>query len=123
MEIEIKVSSFGESINEVTLSKWLKKDGDIVQQDEILCEIESEKATNELPAEKAGKLKIIAPEGSVLKIGDVICKIDTSVEVAEQSPTEKPEEKSGKPEEGSGSEGLRTPSEKPEVLKEEKKIE
>ncbi len=77
MQIEIKVPSFGESINEVTLSKWLKKDGDIVQRDEIICEIESEKATNEMPAEQAGQLKIVVAEGSVLKIGDVICTIDT----------------------------------------------
>jgi len=81
MEIEIKVPSFGESINEVTLSKWLKKDGDLVQIDESICELESEKATNELPAEKSGKLKIIATEGSVLKIGDVLGTLDTSVEV------------------------------------------
>jgi 2-oxoglutarate dehydrogenase E2 component (dihydrolipoamide succinyltransferase) len=84
MEIEIKVPSFGESINEVTLSKWLKKDGDPVQQDEIICEIESEKATNEMPAEKAGRLKIVAVEGSVLKIGDVICTIDTSIGVEKE---------------------------------------
>ncbi|MEO5673429.1 MAG: 2-oxoglutarate dehydrogenase complex dihydrolipoyllysine-residue succinyltransferase [Chitinophagales bacterium] len=82
MEIQIKVPSFGESINEVTLSKWLKKDGDSIEQDEIICEIESEKATNEMPAEQAGKLKIVAPEGSVLKIGDVICSIDTDIQVA-----------------------------------------
>ncbi|MFI5135629.1 MAG: 2-oxoglutarate dehydrogenase complex dihydrolipoyllysine-residue succinyltransferase [Chitinophagales bacterium] len=81
MEIEIKIPSFGESINEVTLSKWLKKDGDLVQIDESICEIESEKATNELPAEKSGKLHIIAAEGSVLKIGDLLGMIDTSVEV------------------------------------------
>ncbi len=80
MEIEIKVPSFGESINEVTLSKWVKKDGDHVEQDEIICEIESEKATNEMPAEQGGRLKIIATEGSVLKIGEVICTIDTTAE-------------------------------------------
>ncbi|MCY7409688.1 MAG: 2-oxoglutarate dehydrogenase complex dihydrolipoyllysine-residue succinyltransferase [Chitinophagales bacterium] len=78
MEIEIKVPSFGESINEVTLSKWLKKDGDIVQIDESICELDSEKATNELPAEQGGKLKIIAAENSVLKIGELLCTIDTS---------------------------------------------
>lgn len=95
MEVEIKIPSFGESINEVTLSRWLKKDGDLVQIDEILCEIDSEKATNELPAEKAGKLKIIIPEGSVLKIGDIIGKIDTSVEAEKESEavSEKPEVK------------------------------
>ncbi|HYV94481.1 MAG TPA: 2-oxoglutarate dehydrogenase complex dihydrolipoyllysine-residue succinyltransferase [Chitinophagales bacterium] len=94
MEIEIKVPSFGESINEVTLSKWLKKDGDLVQQDEIICEIESEKATNEMPAEKGGKLKIVAAEGSVLKIGDIMCTIDTSAEVpSEESKAPAKEEK------------------------------
>ncbi len=79
MEIEMKVPTVGESINEVTLAKWLKKDGDVVQQDEMLCELESEKATFELAAEKAGKIKILVQEGSVLKIGDVVCKIDTAV--------------------------------------------
>lgn len=79
MILEIKVPTVGESITEVTLAKWLKKDGDLVQQDEMLCELESDKATFELNAEKAGKLKVIATEGSTLKIGDVVCSIDTSV--------------------------------------------
>ena len=82
MIVEIKVPTVGESINEVTLAKWLKADGDIVEQDELLCELESEKATFELPAEKAGKLKIGVPEKSTLKMGDVIGTIDTSVEVS-----------------------------------------
>ncbi len=76
MVIEIKVPTVGESISEVTIAKWLKKDGDYVQQDEVLCEMESEKATFELNAEKAGVLKISAPEGATLKIGDVACTID-----------------------------------------------
>jgi len=88
MEIEIRIPSFGESINEVTLSKWLKNDGDVVQIDESIAEIESEKATNELPAEKSGKLHIIAAEGSILKISDLLGTIDTSVAVAEKK-TEK----------------------------------
>ncbi len=54
MIIEIKVPTVGESISEVTIAKWLKKDGDIVKQDEVLCEMESEKATFELNAEKPG---------------------------------------------------------------------
>ena len=73
MNLEIKVPTVGESINEVTLAKWLKKDGDLVQQDEMLCELESDKATFELNAEKAGKLKIVAAEKSVLKIGYIVC--------------------------------------------------
>ena len=79
MVIEIKVPTVGESISEVTIAKWLKKDGDYVQQDEVLCEMESEKATFELNAEKAGVLKIApaATEGATLKIGDVACTIDT----------------------------------------------
>jgi 2-oxoglutarate dehydrogenase E2 component (dihydrolipoamide succinyltransferase) len=77
MAIEIKVPTVGESISEVTIAKWLKKDGDYVQQDEVICEMESEKATFELNAEKAGLLKILAPEGATLKVGDVACSIDT----------------------------------------------
>lgn len=77
MAIEIKVPTVGESISEVTIAKWLKKDGDYVQQDEVICEMESEKATFELNAEKAGVLKILAPEGATLKVGDVACSIDT----------------------------------------------
>jgi 2-oxoglutarate dehydrogenase E2 component (dihydrolipoamide succinyltransferase) len=79
MVIEIKVPTVGESISEVTIAKWLKKDGDYVQQDEVLCEMESEKATFELNAEKAGVLKIAAAaqDGATLKIGDVACTIDT----------------------------------------------
>lgn len=77
MAIEIKVPTVGESISEVTIAKWLKKDGDYVQQDEVICEMESEKATFELNAEKAGVLRIAAPEGATLKIGDVACTIDT----------------------------------------------
>jgi 2-oxoglutarate dehydrogenase E2 component (dihydrolipoamide succinyltransferase) len=77
MAIEIKVPTVGESISEVTIAKWLKKDGDYVQQDEVICELESEKATFELNAEKAGILRIAAPEGATLKVGDVACTIDT----------------------------------------------
>ncbi|MBA3828471.1 MAG: 2-oxoglutarate dehydrogenase complex dihydrolipoyllysine-residue succinyltransferase [Taibaiella sp.] len=74
--IEIKVPTVGESISEVTLVKWLKKDGDYVNRDELLCELESEKATFELNAEQAGILHIVAQENATLAIGDVACKID-----------------------------------------------
>jgi 2-oxoglutarate dehydrogenase E2 component (dihydrolipoamide succinyltransferase) len=74
--IDIKVPTVGESISEVTLVKWLKKDGDYVERDELLCELESEKATFELNAEQAGVLQIVAQEGATLAIGDTACKID-----------------------------------------------
>jgi 2-oxoglutarate dehydrogenase complex dihydrolipoamide succinyltransferase (E2 component) len=74
--IEIKVPTVGESISEVTLVKWLKKEGEWVERDELICELESEKATFELNAEQAGVLHIVAEEGATLNIGDVACKID-----------------------------------------------
>lgn len=74
--IDIKVPTVGESISEVTLVKWVKKEGDYVNRDEILCELESEKATFELNAEQAGTLHIVAQEGATLNIGDLACKID-----------------------------------------------
>ncbi len=74
--IDIKVPTVGESISEVTLVKWLKKEGDYVNRDEVLCELESEKATFELNAEQAGILHIVAQEGATLNIGDVACTID-----------------------------------------------
>jgi len=74
--IEIKVPTVGESISEVSLAKWLKKDGEWVERDEVLAEMESEKATFEINAEQAGILNIIVKEGETLAIGDVVCKID-----------------------------------------------
>ncbi len=74
--IEIKVPTVGESISEVTLVKWLKKEGDYANRDEVLCELESEKATFELTAELAGTLHIVGEEGATLKIGDIACTID-----------------------------------------------
>jgi 2-oxoglutarate dehydrogenase E2 component (dihydrolipoamide succinyltransferase) len=78
MIIELKVPVIGESVTEVTLSQWLKKDGSFVNIDESLCEFESDKATLEFPAEKAGILIHVAQEGDDLKIGAVVAKIDTS---------------------------------------------
>ncbi len=78
MAIEVKIPALGESISEVVIAKWLKKDGDFVKMDEVLCELETDKATMELNAEQAGVLKIIAAEGATLAIGDVVCSLDTS---------------------------------------------
>ena len=76
MAIEMKVPPVGESITEVTIATWNKKDGDLVKMDEVLCELESDKATFELPAEAEGILKIVAQEGDTLLIGAVICTIE-----------------------------------------------
>ena len=80
MSVEIKVPTVGESINEVTLTKWIKKDGDWVDRDEVVAELESEKATFEINAEKAGILHTIAKEEDTLHIGDVVCTIDDTAQ-------------------------------------------
>ncbi|MDX1954265.1 MAG: 2-oxoglutarate dehydrogenase complex dihydrolipoyllysine-residue succinyltransferase [Chitinophagaceae bacterium] len=74
--INIKVPTVGESISEVTLLKWVKKEGDYVERDEVIAELESEKATFEVNAEQAGILKWAANEGDTLKIGDALGSID-----------------------------------------------
>ena len=74
--LQVKVPTVGESITEVTLSRWIKKDGDTVAMDEAIAELESDKATFELTAEKAGILKTIAKEGDTLPIGAVVCTIE-----------------------------------------------
>ena len=101
--IDIKVPTVGESISEVTLLQWLKKDGDYVERDEVIAELESEKATFEVNAEKAGILKTGAKEGDTLKIGDVLASIDESA---------------AKPEGKASSNGKSAEARQPEVKKE-----
>ena len=76
--IEMRVPPVGESINEVTLSRWLKEEGAIVKLDEPICEFESDKATLEFPAEATGKLTYVAKEGDDLTIGALVATIDTA---------------------------------------------
>lgn len=92
MAIEVKIPALGESISEVVIAKWLKKDGDFVKMDEVLCELETDKATMELNAEQAGVLKIIAAEGATLAIGDVVCSLDTSASAPAAATTSAPGE-------------------------------
>ncbi|MEE1884132.1 2-oxoglutarate dehydrogenase complex dihydrolipoyllysine-residue succinyltransferase [Pedobacter flavus] len=99
MSLEIKVPPVGESITEVTLSRWIKNDGDYVEMDEVIAELESDKATFELTAEQAGVLKVVAAEGDTLPIGAVVCSIEAS---------EKPE--SSKPDQVKGIETPATPA-------------
>jgi 2-oxoglutarate dehydrogenase E2 component (dihydrolipoamide succinyltransferase) len=95
--IDIKVPTVGESINEVTLVKWLKNDGDYVERDEVIAELESEKATFEVNAEKAGLLKTVGKEGDTLNIGDVLAQIDDTAAKPEGA-VQKPEAVSQKAE-------------------------
>lgn len=88
MAIEIKVPVIGESITEVTLTSWAKEDGDTVAEGDILCEIESDKATVELPAESDGVLKILVEEGSDLPIGATIARLEASTAAPSQPKTE-----------------------------------
>ncbi|MBK9488050.1 MAG: 2-oxoglutarate dehydrogenase complex dihydrolipoyllysine-residue succinyltransferase [Haliscomenobacter sp.] len=90
--VELRVPSVGESINEVTLSRWLKEDGSFVKLDESLCEFESDKATLEFPSEATGKLIHVAKEGDDLAIGALVAKIDTSVSAGESAPSTPPAE-------------------------------
>jgi 2-oxoglutarate dehydrogenase E2 component (dihydrolipoamide succinyltransferase) len=84
--IDIKVPAVGESISEVTLVKWLKQEGQYVERDEVIAELESEKATFEVNAEKAGVLKTVGKEGDTLKIGDVVAQIDETATRSNGSP-------------------------------------
>jgi 2-oxoglutarate dehydrogenase E2 component (dihydrolipoamide succinyltransferase) len=88
--LQVKVPAVGESITEVTLSRWIKKDGDTVAMDEAIAELESDKATFELTAEKAGTLKTIAKEGDVLAIGAVVCTIEGEGATASAPKTAEP---------------------------------
>lgn len=89
MSIQLKVPSVGESVTEVTLSKWLVADGDYVEIDQSICEFESDKATLEFPAEKAGRISFKVEEGSDLKIGDVIAELDTDAKAPAKKAVEK----------------------------------
>lgn len=105
--VEIKVPSPGESISEVQISRWIKQDGDYVEKDEEIAEIDSDKATLTLAAEATGILKILVKEGETVSVGTIVCTIDSEgakSEVRSQTPEEKksviekPETKNLKPE-------------------------
>ena len=79
MLLEMKVPSPGESISEVEIASWLVEDGEFVEKDQSIAEIDSDKATLELPAEESGSIRIIVEEGTSVAVGDIVCIIDTSV--------------------------------------------
>ncbi|HBE11856.1 MAG TPA: dihydrolipoyllysine-residue succinyltransferase, partial [Flavobacteriales bacterium] len=77
-QLEMKVPSPGESISEVEIATWLVSDGDYVEKDQAIAEVDSDKATLELPAEAAGIITLKAEEGDTIEVGAVCCLIDTS---------------------------------------------
>jgi len=83
MAIELKIPSVGESVTQVTIAAWLKEDGDYVEMDEAVAELESDKATVELNAEKSGVLKILVEEGEDVEIGAIVATIDTDAAAPE----------------------------------------
>src|ERR1044071_331492 len=100
MSQQVKVPAVGESITEVTIANWLKKDGDIVKLDEVIAELESDKATFELTAPQAGVLKILKKQGDVVPIGTVICEVQDSAKAAasvQGTPQSGAEQKSSAP--------------------------
>ncbi len=102
MALEMKVPSPGESITEVEIAQWLVEDGDYVEKDQAIAEVDSDKATLELPAEESGIITLKAAEGDLVAVGAVVCLIDTSAkkpagfdkkEVVEEAPVAKVEAK------------------------------
>ena len=79
MILEMKVPSPGESISEVEIAQWLVADGDYVEKDQTIAEVDSDKATLDLPAEESGVITLKANEGDVVPVGNIVCHIDTSV--------------------------------------------
>jgi 2-oxoglutarate dehydrogenase E2 component (dihydrolipoamide succinyltransferase) len=94
--LQQKVPSPGESITEVVIARWLKKDGEYVEKDEPLAEIDSDKATLTINAEDSGAIKIMANEGDTVKVGQVVCSIDTSVKGEAKKESSKIEVQSSK---------------------------
>ena len=90
--IEVKIPAVAESITEVTLASWMVKDGDFVERDAVLCEVETDKASQELYAEESGTVKLIANEGDDIAVGALICTIDTAA-TGNAGATSKPAEK------------------------------
>jgi 2-oxoglutarate dehydrogenase E2 component (dihydrolipoamide succinyltransferase) len=103
--IDIKVPTVGESINEVTLIKWVKHDGEYVERDEVIAELESEKATFEVNAEKAGLLNTVGKEGDTLNIGDTLARIDEAAPKPEGN--SKPAGQDAKPQAASKNDGTK----------------
>ena len=86
MKLEMKVPSPGESITEVEIAQWLVSDGDFVEKDQAIAEVDSDKATLDLPAEASGVITLKAEEGDSVEVGQVVCLIDTDATGGQNKP-------------------------------------
>jgi 2-oxoglutarate dehydrogenase E2 component (dihydrolipoamide succinyltransferase) len=114
--VDIKVPSPGESISEVRIAQWLVKDGDLVSKDQVIAEIDSDKATLELVAEGAGQVKLLAEADATVNVGDVVAKIDTSVAVPAKSEEKAAPAKAAAKEEKAPAKAEAAPAAKPEAV-------
>lgn len=115
--LEMKVPSPGESITEVEIASWLVKDGDYVEKDQPIAEVDSDKATLELPAEESGVITLKAEEGDLVQVGEVVCLIDR--DAAKPSGGDKKEEKSEEKEEIKETPKVEKPAEEPKAIPKE----
>jgi 2-oxoglutarate dehydrogenase E2 component (dihydrolipoamide succinyltransferase) len=95
--VDVKIPQVGESISEVTVATWTKKDGDMVKMDETILSIESDKATLDIAAPKAGKLKILVQEGTVVPIGAKVAEVDETASAGASAPAPKAESPTAAP--------------------------
>ncbi|HMQ76305.1 MAG TPA: 2-oxoglutarate dehydrogenase complex dihydrolipoyllysine-residue succinyltransferase, partial [Flavobacteriales bacterium] len=95
--VDIKVPSPGESISEVRIAQWLVKSGDTVEKDQVIAEIDSDKATLELSAEAEGRIELIAEADATVNVGDVVAKIDTSVKAEKKAKVQEQVQQAKKP--------------------------
>ena len=102
-QLEMKVPSPGESISEVEIATWLVSDGDYVEKDQAIAEVDSDKATLELPAEAAGIITLKAEEGDTIEVGAVCCLIDTSAKAPAKKAAPAPKAEPAPAGSGSGS--------------------
>ncbi|WP_375323472.1 2-oxoglutarate dehydrogenase complex dihydrolipoyllysine-residue succinyltransferase [Flagellimonas sp. GZD32] len=132
MVLEMKVPSPGESITEVEIAEWLVEDGDYVEKDQAIAEVDSDKATLELPAEESGVITLKAEVGDAVAVGEVVCLIDTSAEKPEgsapkaekaETPKEEPKEEPKKAEPKKETYASGTPSPAAKKILDEKGIE
>lgn len=108
MSVEMKIPSVGESVTEATIGTWYKSDGDYVERDEALCELESDKASMDLAAVEAGIVRIVVEEGETVDVGTVICKIEEGDAPAGSAPAEEKTEAAPKIESSSPGGGTST---------------
>lgn len=112
MGVQVKIPAVGESINEVTIANWTKKDGDFVKMDEVIAELESDKATFELTAPQEGVLKIVKQSGEVVPIGTLVCEIEPNGKAASEGsgPKEEPKKQADKPKATGGVKEMKVPA-------------